>query len=246
MTRRTVKRADRIIAGSEYVREELHTILGASKAKIVTVWDGVDASAYKAQTSPQPHGRDKYILFVSALLPHKNAEALLRGFKLLLDKYHLERHSVVIVGGGSRSYRTKLEKEVFDLGLTDQVKFTGRVPEVKSWYKDASIFVYPSRQEEFGLPALEAMASGIPVITSNRGSLPEVVGDAALLVDPDDVQGLAELMYSLLSDETLRSKMIQRGLTRARQFSWEQTAQKTVSVYEDAYADWSNRRGRRT
>jgi len=122
---------------------------------------------------------------------------------------------------------------VGELGLDSEVMFPGYIPvsELPLWYNAAELFVYPSLYEGFGLPPLEAMACGTPVVVANTSSLPEVVGQAGLTVDPLDVEGLAEAMRRALSDAGLRQEMRERGLQRARDFSWTKTAQETVQVY---------------
>ncbi|MBC7249972.1 MAG: glycosyltransferase family 4 protein, partial [Anaerolineae bacterium] len=120
------------------------------------------------------------------------------------------------------------------LGLKDEVEFAGYVPaeELPLWYNAADLFVFPSLYEGFGLPPLEAMACGTPVVSSNAASLPEVVGEAGLLIDPYDVEGLAAAMRRVLTDRELSTQLRERGLRRARQFSWKEAARQTVAVYE--------------
>jgi len=125
---------------------------------------------------------------------------------------------------------------VEELDLGGAVMFPGYIPvsELPLWYNAAELFVYPSLYEGFGLPPLEAMACGTPVITANTSSLPEVVGEAGLTVGPLDVEGLAETMRRVLGDEALQQQMRERGLQRAKSFSWTKTAQETVQVYRRA------------
>ena len=125
-------------------------------------------------------------------------------------------------------------KTIEELGLEDKVIFKGYVPHdaLKSIYAKASLFVFPSLTESFGLPILEAMSCRVPVITSNCGGMAEIADEAALLVDPYNVEEIAEAMYRILTDETLRATLIKKGFNRASQFSWEKTARETLEVYE--------------
>jgi glycosyltransferase involved in cell wall biosynthesis len=156
----------------------------------------------------------------------------------LIEAYsRLRDGQVKLVIGGARGW---LYEEVFarveELDLAGDVLFPGYIPpdELRLWYNAAELFVYPSLYEGFGLPPLEAMACGTPVITSNVSSLPEVVGEAGLTVDPMDSEGLAEAMSQVLGDGALRQSMQERGLARAGLFSWAKAAQETVEVYRRA------------
>jgi len=148
---------------------------------------------------------------------------------------------LVITGRKDPRFYPALEAEMQVLGLQDRVRFLDYVhaDELPSLYAGADIFVFPSLYEGFGLPPLEAMACGTPVMVSNVSSLPEVVGDAALMVDPYDIEGMAKAMYKVLSDVELSEEMRRKGLERAKSFSWEQTAQNILKVCEEVH-----RRGR--
>jgi len=139
----------------------------------------------------------------------------------------------LVIAGAKGWFYESLFTQVTSLGLLDDVLFPGFIAaeELPWWYRGATLFVYPSRFEGFGLPVLEAMASGTPVITSNVSSLPEVAGDAALLVDPDDTAALSDAIASLLSDAALRERLRSSGLQRAATFSWNRTAAETIRVY---------------
>jgi glycosyltransferase involved in cell wall biosynthesis len=142
-------------------------------------------------------------------------------------------HKLILAGGLGWRYEG-LFALVEELGLQDDVLFPGFIPygELPLWYNAADLFVFPSLYEGFGLPPLEAMACGVPVIASHASSLPEVVGEAGSLVDPLDVEGLAGAMARVLGDGTLRTEMRERGLARAKQFSWLETAKGTATVYD--------------
>jgi glycosyltransferase involved in cell wall biosynthesis len=145
----------------------------------------------------------------------------------------------LVIGGAKGWFYQDVFARVEELGLQGEVMFPGYIPvsELPLWYNAAELFVYPSLHEGFGLPPLEAMACGTPVVAANTSSLPEVVGEAGLTVDPLDVEGLAEAMRRVLGDEALRQEMRKWGLQRARGFSWTKTAQETILVYRRAMED---------
>jgi len=237
MIRVSLRHADLIIADSESTRHDVLRLLHADPAKIVTVPLGV-SPLYRPlddvhtirQTYRLP---ERFILFVGVLEPRKNLVTLLRAFRMVRDRGW--PHSLVIVGRKGWMY-ANLFQEVERLNLRDHVIFTGYVPEadLPGLFNAAEFFVYPSVYEGFGLPVLEALACGIPVITSNRSSLPEIVGDAGILIDPNNVDELAAQMSMLAADNDLRIELRRKGLARAQLFSWERTARETIAAYERA------------
>jgi glycosyltransferase involved in cell wall biosynthesis len=174
---------------------------------------------------------ERLILFLGTLEPRKNVLTLLEAFSLLCRRPGFA-HTLVIAGGKGWYYQ-EIETAVERLGLRERVIFAGFVPqeELPLWYNAADLFVYPSLYEGFGLPPLEAMACGTPVITSNTSALPEVVADAGLMVDPLDAAALAEAMAALLDDPEARRALRAAGLRQAASFSWRETAQRTATVY---------------
>jgi alpha-1,3-rhamnosyl/mannosyltransferase len=163
--------------------------------------------------------------------PTKNVETLVEAFGRLPRPLR-ETYDLVLAGDMRR--RTDVRDRVGQLGIAAQTRFVGVVDEVQlvMLYQRATVFVFPSRYEGFGLPVLEAMACGCPVISSNASSLPEVVGDAALLANPSDIGGFLEQLTRVLTDQTLRETLREKGLARAAQFSWERTARETLLVYQ--------------
>jgi len=172
-----------------------------------------------------------YILFVGTIEPRKNIQTLLKAFNLLMGTEY-RNHSLVIVGRKGWLYE-EIFKMVKDLQIEESVIFTGQVAEddLPAIYQGASIFVYPSLYEGFGLPPLEAMCSGIPVIVSNTSSLLEVVGDAAITVDPLDVESIVRSIVKVLSDFQLRKNLVQKGKFRCSQFTLEKMVSSTLDVY---------------
>ncbi len=174
----------------------------------------------------------RYLLYVGALTVRKNIGRALEAFALLHDSFP----NLCFVLAGPRTWKqTPVEAIVRRLGIGDRIYLTGPLTDadLPALYSGADLFVFPSLYEGFGLPPLEAMACGTPVVCSSAASLPEVVGDAAVMVDPHDVEGLAEAMYRVLTDADLREELRARGLERARQFTWERTARETVAVYRE-------------
>lgn len=230
----TTRRADAIIAISDWVRNFLVERLRVSPDKILRIYEGVELPNTTAVPERLNSPAGPFILFVSALWPYKNAHNLIQAFSVL-KKIHGIPHNLLIVGQGWTSYRHELECLAKRLGLTETVRFEGRVSNVFDYYRSADVLVYPSLHEEFGLPLLEAMACGTPVVASDRGSLPEVAGDAALLTDPEDPQAIAHGIKRMLSDANLRQELVRKGKLRAARFTWERTAKETLEAYGQGY-----------
>jgi glycosyltransferase involved in cell wall biosynthesis len=240
-----VRRADAIIAVSRCTRDDLIRHYDVPPEKITVIYEGVDTqfqpitdpgtlAAVRARYGLPQH----YILYVGTIEPRKNLTTLLEAYVALkaqtpnlqspISNLHL-----VIVGRKGWLYQDFFQR-LRELGLEeDEVVLPGFVPDedLPALYSAAELFVFPSLYEGFGLPPLEAMACGTPVVTSNTSSLPEVVGEAGLMVDPHDVRALREAMERALIDEHLRTELRTRGLEQAGRFTWEKTAQQTLEVY---------------
>ena len=174
----------------------------------------------------------------------KNADRLLQAFASLLDAHSLS-HQLVIVGGDYLGHMSSLKDLASELGIASRVIFTRHIADrqvIRNLYAMADVFIYPSSFETFGLPLLEAMACGTPAIGSNRTSVPETIGDAGLIVDPENTDEFARSIYQVLTDQKLRETLVKRGLKRAAQFTWERTAQQTVQAYEKALKHHHNSR----
>jgi glycosyltransferase involved in cell wall biosynthesis len=235
---RAVRHADHIIADSLSTRRDIINFLGVPESKI-TVIHAAANSRYRPieDEHSQKEIREKYgldgpfMLFVSTIEPRKNLPTLLRAYRQLLDHYKLE---VRLVVAGQRGWFCG---EVFavteTLKLNDDVLFLGHVPmnDLALLYNAARVHVHPSFYEGFGLPPLEAMSCGTPTIVANVSSLPEVVGDAGLLVDPEDVEAWTVAMWRVLADKSLHSELAEKGLKRAQLFSWEKAARETLGLY---------------
>jgi len=238
MMPRFLRAADAIIAVSECTRRDAIRFYGIPEEKITVIYEGVSPRFRPASPEAVRAVREKYslpehfILYVGTIEPRKNLTALLEAFTNLqsaICNLHL-----VFVGKKGWLYEGFFRR-LRELGLEDRVIFTGYVPDedLPAIYSAADLFVFPSLYEGFGLPVLEAMACGTPVVCSNTSSLPEVAGDAALLVDPTDVRALAGAMERALRDEEKRREMRERGLRQATKFSWEKAAAMTLKVYQD-------------
>ena len=230
-----LNRARAIIAVSESTRRDLLMLYSLQASKIQVVPDGYDQGRYRvglmAQATQQNYGLAPYLLYVGNLLPHKNLHRLLQAFALISGRFP---HTLVIAGRKDRRYYPSLEAEARALGVQERVRFLDYVPaaDLPALYAAADVFVFPSLYEGFGLPILEAMACGVPVIAAHTGSMPEVAGDAAMLVNPDDVPAIAMAMESVLGNTGMREGMRRRGLMRASQYSWAKTAMMILKILE--------------
>jgi len=173
-----------------------------------------------------------YILYLGTLEPRKNVERLIEAFIQLKKKQINEK--LLISGIKGWDYQSIFDK-VASLGVEKEIIFSGFIPNelIPFLYNGASAFVYPSLYEGFGLPVLEAMACGVPVVTSNVSSLPEVAGDAAILINPYSVDELADGIWRILSDEELRNQCIEKGIERAKSFTWERCAMETMKAFNE-------------
>lgn len=235
--------SDRVIVVSRNSKNHLVKILKMPENKICVIY--IAGSSYlSVATAAENEVREKlkkrygvgnkFILNVSASHPHKNLHRLIEAYDILCKKHRIDCQ-LVIVGIKGRA-QTSLMNSAKELSLEKRIIFTGWVSneDLSSLYSAAQLFVFPSLFEGFGIPVLEAMACGIPVVCSNATSLPEVAGEAAILVTPYCVDEIAEAMYRALTDETLRAILLQKGLKRAGQFSWEKTARDTLDAYKTA------------
>ncbi len=229
MTPVSLKRADRIIADSHSTKKDIIELFSIPEDRINVVHIGVNKD-FKPLSGAKDHERP-FILFVGTLEKRKNIEGLIDAYALAVKQEGIS-HDLVIAGRKGWLYDgifRKVRKE----RLEGRVKFIFDISqeELPGLYSAAELFVYPSFYEGFGLPVLESMACGTPVITSNVSSLPEVAGDAAVLVDPKDTSTLAVKIAGVLKDPSLRRAMSQKGLLRARQFTWDKCARETLDVY---------------
>lgn len=238
------RRSDFIITDSEHARSEIMADFSVEPGRIRAIMLGFDPAMTEKRDSTAREGilaqydlPDDYILYVGTIQPRKNLATLIEAFHLLKQQRDIP-HKLVIVGRKGWLY-DQLFTRISELGLDGEIRFTGFVPdqELPYIYDRASVFVYLSLFEGFGLPPLEAMACGVPVITSNTTSLPEVVGSAGITVPPLDVVQVSQALHRVLRDDALRTAMKHKGLERARLFSWENAARETLQVYESVLSN---------
>lgn len=235
-----MRRIDKIIADSNSTKQDIISIFNIPEEKIKVIHLAADEQFKPLDNDIVIEIKQKYnvnfpfILYVGTLEPRKNITTLIKAF-YELKKKNLE-HKLVIAGKKGWKYKEIFET-INNLNLQNEVKFTGYVPDedLPGLYNGADLFVYPSLYEGFGLPPLEAMACGIPVITSNTSSLPEVVGNAGIMVDPLDVNKFAYSINEVLTNGALNMELRKKGLERAKMFSWEKCARETLKVYEGIY-----------
>lgn len=185
----------------------------------------------------------KYILYVGTLQPRKNIPALIQALAVFYEKYKMDDIGLVIVGNRkARNFDPKIDETIEKFDLQDKIIFPGWVEEVDkpALYKLAECFVFPSLYEGFGIPIIEAMAAGLPVVSSNKSCLPEVGGDAALFADPADYADFADKIHKVITDENVKASLIQKGISRAREFSWQKQRKKclryTKGLHRDKFA----------
>lgn len=236
-TRRVAQRATAIIAGSESTARDIEELYGIPRQKISVIYYGVAevfAPAPKQEAREQVRRRcgieRPFILFAGTVEPRKNLSCLIRAYASLARVR--DEFALVIVGEWGWG-KAEVDRTLSGLGIEGNVHMMGYRPldDLRWLYCAADLFVYPSLYEGFGLPPLEAMACGTPVITSCGSSLPEVVGDAGILVDSRDVEGLASAIARVLEDREMQHAMRERGIARAKRFSWEACARETLKVY---------------
>ena len=237
-TRMSARRAARILAVSEFTRQEIVRLLGVPAERIVVTYDACDArfappepatlAAFRARAGLP----ERFILFVSTIEPRKNIPTLLDAYAHIAAS----TDAPLIIGGGKGWLYEPVFARLEALGLGDRVRFAGFIDaaDLPLWYAAATVFTLPSLYEGFGMPLLEAMACGTPVVTTSSSSLPEVVGEAGLIVPPTDAEALGAALLRLLRDAELRAELRERGLQRARRFSWRETAERTLAAYQDA------------
>lgn len=230
------KFASAIIAMSEVGRQDIARHMGADPEKIRVIPEAYNdlcrvLEPHEAERVKEAHDLpDDFLLFLGGLNPIKNFGRTVRAFHQLRDEYP---HDLVVVGFKRWKYEDDLAL-VEELGLSDRVHFVGYVPDedIPGFYNLADAFVFPSLYEGFGIPVLEAMACGCPVVASKEGASPEVAGGGAILVDPYDPDDIARGIRKVMTDDEERQRMIERGFERAKQFSWEKTARRTLQLFE--------------
>lgn len=245
-TKRAVQTASQILAVSNSTRDDLVNIFELDPERITVIPNALDerfapssGAQDRAAVLERYQLNDPFVLYSGRIRPHKNIHRLIEAFAVLKNELadHPEyRNLKLIVIGDELSRHQYLRLTVIRSGVQHDVRFFGFVPYsiLQVFYQSASLFAFPSLYEGFGLPPLEAMANRTPVLASNTSSLPEVLGEAALLVNPENVFEIARGMKSILLEDAVRARLIARGLNQIGVFSWESTARKVVAAYERA------------
>lgn len=227
----TVKKADIILTDSIYSKNDLVKYLGVNENKIKVIYLGVDENIKRTSdeeiinTKKKLNIENKYILGIGGNEFRKNGVALVKAFNEAKSQGYLKDHKLVIIGKNVNGAK--------EISENNDIILTGRVSEneLLALYSGADVFVYPSLYEGFGLPPLEAMACGTAVITSNTTSIPEVVGDAAILVDPNETEEIKEAICKVLENASLKAELIEKGKERVKQFKWDKTVEEVEQIY---------------
>ncbi|MDX6540374.1 MAG: hypothetical protein QOI71_1984 [Gaiellales bacterium] len=240
LVRGSVRRAARVIAVSEFTRRDLCEVYGVDPGKVVAIPNGVSGRFRPVEGAKEQVRRRfgidrRYVLCVGALQPRKNVPLVIEAYARVVGS---GTDCELVVAGGDRGGRLDVLDAILRTRLTGRVHLVGRVEddELAALYSAARALVFPSLYEGFGLPALEAMACGTPVIASNTTGLAEAVGDAALTVDPRSAEEVAEALRRVLGDDALRSQLVAAGLARAAEFTWGRAARGTADAYRAVLA----------
>jgi glycosyltransferase involved in cell wall biosynthesis len=238
--RMAATRAERVLTVSNASKEDILRYLRIPADKVEVIYNALDT---RLETPPSDDDLERvrqrfqlsspFILYAGNIKPHKNVDRLIEAYAILRRR-GIEDAKLLLIGDQISKY-PNLRRLVHRFQLHGHVRFLGFVPEatLAALYRLASVFVFPSLYEGFGLPPLEAMAAGTPVVTSNVSSLPEVVGDAALLIDPMDAGAIADAIARVLDDDALRADLVHRGYARVRTFSWERSIARVREVYAE-------------
>jgi len=252
--RRGLLRAERVIAVSAATRRDVERLMGVPSHRVRQIYDAPDPRFLRepGDRAERENGRQQileryqinypFILYAGAVRPQKNVPRLVEAFAVLrgdLEKHPVYKDLRLIIIGDEISKYPSVRRAVIKTRVENVVRFLGFVPfdTLHVFFEAASAFVFPSLYEGFGLPPLEAMASGTPVVTSNLSSLPEVVGNAAVMVNPENVFDIARGMREALLDDDLRAELIRKGYEQARRFSWSQTARQVLEIYREVAQD---------
>lgn len=241
----SIRQADVVVANSLFTSESIMKFIGATDDRVLIVPEAVDTDTFYPIRSQDDSYQDTlirlgiekpYILFVSTLWPYKNAEVLIKAYAHLMSGSKLP-HKLIIVGGDWKGELSRIQHVSQKLRVSECVRFTGHISDrgmIRDLYVGSDVFVYPSLSETFGLTLLEAMACGVPVVASNRTCIPETADNAAIIVDADNIKELAEAIFNVVQNHELKKHLIQRGLQRANQFTWQNTVLGTLRAWQKA------------
>jgi glycosyltransferase involved in cell wall biosynthesis len=231
--KRTLKRARAIIAVSQYTKSViLNYFPWVDSTKIHVIYEGLTQLPAPPPPSPSGPPSSAYFLYVGNAYPHKNLAALLHAFSLFHKRYPEVR---LVLAGRHDVFYERLAQELQTIDLAPEAVEFVRHPTdetLANLYRGASLYLFPSRSEGFGLPPLEAMSLGVPVAAAHATSLPEILGEAALWFDPDDLEGMVQAMETGFTDKAARTRLIQKGFEQIKRYSWKEMAKQTLRVYE--------------
>jgi glycosyltransferase involved in cell wall biosynthesis len=246
LTRRVLRGAARVLAVSQFTKNEIQKLLVIPNERIEVVYNAIDerflhghaGEADRQLIAQRYQVNYPFLLYAGAIRPHKNVVRIIEAFSALKSELAKEGQFAdlkLIIIGDDLSSHPRLRRTVVSGGVQNDVRFLGFVPieVLRIFYDEAKIFVFPSLYEGFGLPPLEAMAHGTPVVTSNTSSLPEVVGNAALLVNPENVFEIRRALQRALLDPEVRQGMKQRGYEQAQRFSWMSSVSRILEIYRE-------------
>ncbi len=227
---------DHVVTISNSSRQDLIRHLGLAENRVTAVPLGIDSARFHPHRPMQPGRAKPYVMSLAGSDPTKNIVTLVKAFAAVPERLR-RTHDLVLIGDVSK--RPDVRAAIEQAGIASETRLVGVVSDdaLIGWYQGACVFAFPSLYEGFGLPVLEAMACGVPVLCSNSSSLPEVAGDAAVLVDPRNVEQWSVELARLLDDDGLRKELSERGRARALTFSWDRTAAETVAIYERVGVD---------
>jgi glycosyltransferase involved in cell wall biosynthesis len=222
-----------VIVISESTKRDILRFYRLPPDKVHVVLSGYDSQRFTPRPGDIVDGRSSYVLYIGNVMPHKNLLRLAEAFALVARRASV---NLVIRGSGRAAHVQSLRKRIAELGIESRVDWQPYAlpDELPRLYRGARMLLLPSLYEGFGLTALEAMACGTPVVAANTSSIPEVIGDAGLLVDPRDTDSITDAILRLLTDGALRKELVARGLARAKDFSWERTARRVLEVLDEA------------
>jgi glycosyltransferase involved in cell wall biosynthesis len=259
MTKRVLRGAEKIFAVSNFTRTEIEKLFEIPPERIEVVYNAIDERFLRGHASPSDREliaqryqvTYPFLLYAGRVSPHKNVVRMIEAFSALkteLEKEQAYPDLKLIIIGDDLSGNPDLRRTVVRSGVQNDVRFLGFIPieVLRIFYDEAKIFVFPSLYEGFGLPPLEAMAHGTPVVTSNASSLPEVVGNSAVLVNPENVFEIMRALHRVLMDQPLRARMKERGYQQAKRFSWEISVRRLLDVYSEVAQNKSRSAARKS
>ena len=239
---KSAKKAKKIICVSNDEKQQVEKYLNVPSDKIEVIYFGVDKQFNISSATEENLNKISclgikrpYILSTSAFAPLKNTETMVKVYHILKEKYNIPHQFALTGVPNNYNYLSKIKGYIKELNEEDNILVLGNVPKdiLPVLYSSADLFLFLSLTETFGLPLIEAMASGVPIVTSNREALPEIAGEAALIVDAMNIDEAVSATYKALSDKRLKNEMIKKGLERAKMFSWEKATRKLLSIYQE-------------